>query len=34
MNSGLTNLTLATDSWDCVGIDIVGPLPVTNDGYR
>ena len=30
MNSGLTNLTLATDSWDCVGIDIVGPLPVTN----
>ena len=34
MNSGLTNLTLATDSWETVGIDLVGPLPVTDDGYR
>ena len=34
MNSGLTTVTLATDSWDTVGIDIVGPLPVTTDGFR
>ena len=34
MKSGLTDLTLATDSWETVGIDLVGPLPVTNDGYR
>ena len=34
MNSGLTDLTLATDSWETVGIDLVGPLPVTDDGYR
>ena len=34
MNSGLTNVTLADHPWDTVGIDIVGILPVTEDGYR
>jgi transposase InsO family protein len=34
MNSGLTEITLAADSWETVGIDILGPLPVTEDGYR
>jgi transposase InsO family protein len=34
MNSGLTDLTLATNSWETVGIDLLGPLPVTEEGYR
>ena len=34
MNSGLTEITLATDPWETVGIDLVGPLPVTEEGFR
>ena len=34
MNSGLTDITLSDEPWETVGIDIVGPLPVTEDGYR
>ena len=34
MNSGLTDLTLAVNSWETVGIDLLGPLPVTDEGYR
>ena len=34
INSGLTNITLADSPWKTVGIDILGPLPVTEDGYR
>ena len=34
MNSGLTTVTLSTEPWETVGIDILGPLPVTEDGYK
>ena len=34
MNSSLLDLTLTTGSWETVGIDLVGTLPVTDDGYR
>ena len=34
MNSGLTNITLASNPWETVGIDLLGPLPVTEEGFR
>ena len=34
MNNGLTQLTLASEPWTVVGIDIYGPLPTTEDGYK
>ena len=34
MNSGLTEIALATEPWRTVGIDIQGPLPTTADGYK
>jgi transposase InsO family protein len=34
MNAGLTDVTLATIPWETAGIDLLGPLPVTDDGFR
>ena len=34
INAGLTEVTLSNSPWETLGIDILGPLPVTEDGYR
>lgn len=34
INAGLTEINLATRPWQVVGVDLLGPLPLTEDGYK